>query len=143
MSRYDDIIHLPHHQSETRPRMSRWDRAAQFSPFAALTGHGAAIREAARLTHPQMELDEDEKAALDEKLRVLVEQIDQHPEVTITYFQPDERKDGGAYVTVTGTLKKVDAVERTIVFLDGTSIGISAVVDIITPSGTRDHLPSI
>jgi hypothetical protein len=123
--------------------MSLADRAAQFSPFAALTGYDAAVKESARLTDRQIELDENEIAALDEKLRVLVEQIDQHPEVTITYFEPDKRKAGGAYVTVTGQLKKIDDIERTIIFSDGTNIVISAVVDIATPSDTLGHLPPI
>jgi hypothetical protein len=108
--------------------MSLADRAAQFSPFAALTGYDAAVKESARLTDRQIELDENEIAALDEKLRVLVEQIDQHPEVTITYFEPDKKKDGGAYVTVTGQLKKIDDIERLLILSDGAKIEIEAIV---------------
>ena len=89
---YDDIIHLPHHVSQTRPRMSAADRAAQFSPFAALTGYGAAVTEAGRLTDQRIELTESEKETLNERLLLLREQLAEPPEVTITYFQPDEKK---------------------------------------------------
>jgi predicted nucleotidyltransferase len=106
------------------------DRAAQFSPFAALTGHDAAIRETARWTDRKIELDEDEKLVLNEKLRVLIEQIDQHPEVRVTYFQPDEKKDGGAYVTATGVVKKIDNLEKSILMTNGARIPIENVVEI-------------
>ena len=93
---YDDIIHLPHPTSSKHPRMPIADRAAIFSPFAALAGHSAAIAETARLTNQKAELDEDARAELDRRQAVLLEQIGQQPEVTVTWFQPDERKDGGA-----------------------------------------------
>ena len=125
---YDDMIDLPHPTSKKHPRMSISDRAAMFSPFAALSGHGDAIAETARLTDRRMELDEDTKAELDQKQAVLLEHIGEQPEVTVTWFQPDERKDGGAYVTVTGRLKKIDEVERTLTLLDGTSIPLEDVV---------------
>ena len=99
--KYDDIIHLPHHVSATRPRMPMLDRAAQFSPFVALTGYEAAVRETARLTDQRVELDESAKAELDRKLRLLLS-LPGQPEASITYFRPDERKEGGAYETVTG-----------------------------------------
>ena len=105
---YEDIINLPHHVSKTRPQMSMLDRAAQFSPFAALTGYDAAIKETGRLTDEKIELDEDTKAALDMKQAYLIEMIDEQPEITIIYFLPDARKVGGAYVTVTGNLKRFD-----------------------------------
>ena len=94
---YDDIINLPHPTSQRHPRMPIHDRAAIFSPFAALSGHGAAIAETARLTEQRIELDEDTRAELDRKQAVLLEHMDEQPEITITWFQPDERKDGGAY----------------------------------------------
>lgn len=119
---YDDIMDLPHPASKSHPRMSIHDRAAQFSPFAALTGHAAAIAETARLTDRKMELDEDTRAELDRKQVVLLEHIDEQPEITVTWFRPDERKDGGAYVTTTGRLKKIDQVERVLVLTDGTRI---------------------
>ena len=124
---YEDIIHLPHLTSKNHPRMSIHDRAAQFSPFAALTGHTAAIAETARLTDRKMELDEDTRAELDRRQAILLEHIDQRPEVTVTWFQPDERKDGGAYVTTAGRLKKIDQVERILVLTDGTHIPLDDV----------------
>ena len=108
--------------------MSIRDRAAIFSPFAALSGHGAAIAETARLTDPRMELDEDTKAELDRRQAMLLEHIEEQPEVTVTWFQPDERKEGGAYLTITGRLKKIDEVERILSLQDGTSIPLKDVV---------------
>ena len=125
--KYDDIIHLPHPTSNKHPRMSIRDRAAMFSPFAALSGHGAAIAETARLTDRRMELDEDTRAELDQKQTVLLEHIGEQPEVTVTWFQPDERKDGGSYVTATGRLKKIDEAARTLILLDGTAIPLEDV----------------
>ena len=117
---YDDIINLPHPTSQRYPRMPVRDRAAIFSPFAALSGHGAAIAETARLTERRIELDEDTRAELDH--------IDEQPEITITWFQPDERKDGGAYLTSTGRLKKFRELERALLLADGTEIPIEDVV---------------
>ena len=125
---YDDIINLPHPTSQRHPRMPVRDRAAIFSPFAALTGHGAAIAETARLTERRMELDEDTRAELDRKQGVLLEHIDEQPEITITWFQPDERKDGGAYLTATGRLKKFRELERILLLTDGTEIPLQNVV---------------
>ena len=126
--KYDDMIDLPHPTSNKHPRMSIQDRAAIFSPFAALSGHGAAIAETARLTDQRMELDEDTKAELDQRQAVLLEHIEEQPEITVTWFQPDGRKDGGAYLTVTGRLKKIDEAARTLILLDGTSIPLEDVV---------------
>lgn len=128
--KYDDILRLPHPTSERHFRMPISDRAAIFSPFAALTGHSAAIMETARLTQQRIELDEDSKARLDLKQQILVEVIDQQPEVTITWFQPDERKEGGSYVTTTGRLKKVNSIERILVLTDGAKIPLDDVWDI-------------
>lgn len=127
---YDDIINLPHPTSSRHPRMSLYDRAAQFSAFAALTGHDAAIRETARLTDKRVELDEDMKARLNEKLLVLAENMNTNPEVTITYFVPDEKKAGGAYVTFTGIVKKIDEYEHTVVMMDKTIIPIHEISEI-------------
>ena len=124
---YDDIINLPHPTSKRHPRMPIRDRAAIFSPFAALSGHGAAIAETARLTERRMELDEDTRAELDRRQAVLLEHIDEQPEVTITWFQPDEKKDGGAYLTTSGRFKKIDSLEHTIVLMDGTAIPLEDV----------------
>lgn len=106
--KYDDMLHLPHHQSERRPHMSVYDRAAQFSPFAALTGHEAAIREAERLTEEFREPDENQKMILDGKLQILQENAEGRPEVEILYFVPDLYKEGGAYVWKNGSFLKVD-----------------------------------
>ena len=124
---YDDIIHLPHPTSERHPRMPIHDRAAIFSPFAALSGHGAAIAETARQTERRIELDEDTRAELDRRQAVLLEHIDEQPEITITWFQPDEKKDGGAYLTTSGRFKKIDSLEHTIVLMDGTAIPLEDV----------------
>lgn len=130
--KYDDIIHLPHHVSETHPRMSLYDRAAQFSPFAALTGHGEAIRETARLTQSRVELSEDDRKVLDEKLRLLVEWLDKGllPVLRITYFQPDEKKVGGEYVTVEGAMRKVREYEKRMILEDGREIPLEEIIEI-------------
>ena len=125
---YDNIINLPHPTSQRHPRMPIHDRAAIFSPFAALSGHGAAIAETARLTERRIELDEDTRAELDRRQAILLGHIDEQPEVTITWFQPDEKKDGGAYLTATGRLKKFRELERILLLTDGTEIPLQNVV---------------
>ena len=127
---YDDIINLPRPISKTHPPMSAMDRAAQFSPFAALTGYDAAIKETARLTDEKIELDEYAKDALNERLQILAERIKDHPEIAITYFQPDAKKNGGAYVTAIGAVKKIDEYERFVVMTDGTGIFIEDIIRI-------------
>ena len=128
--KYDEIMGLPHHVSKTRPQMPMSDRAAQFAPFAALTGYDAAIKETGRLTDERIELDVEALSALDMKYQLLMEALDEAPEVTITYFQPDERKAGGKYITATGALKKVDDFERRITMRDGTRIPMDDVLSI-------------
>lgn len=128
--KYDDMLHLPHPTSARHPRMPIAERAAIFSPFAALSGHAGAIAEAARLTDQKMELDEDTKAELDRRQAVLLEHISEQPEITVTWFQPDERKDGGAYFTTTGRLKKINEMNRVLILLDGTSIPLEDVADL-------------
>ncbi len=128
--KYDDIIHLPHPTSLKHPRMSMQDRAAQFSPFRALTGYEDAVRETARITGQRIELDEKEIASLNIKLRLLLEQIEDFPEVAITYFVPDTRKDGGEYMTAIGRLKKLDDYKKEIVLLDGKHIPLSDIYEI-------------
>ncbi len=130
MNEYEDIIHLPHHVSRKHPQMSMSDRAAQFSPFAALTGYDAAVEETARLTDRRIELDEYEAQHLDEQIQKLSGHLQEHPEVSITYFLPDARKDGGEYVTVTGRVKKIENYERRIVLMDGSLIPIHEVISI-------------
>lgn len=127
---YDDIIHLPHHVSTKHPHMALIDRAAQFSPFAALTGHGAAIKETARLTDERVELDEYMKNVLSNKLQIIAERLKDKLEIEITYFQPDEKKNGGAYVTAAGSVKKIDEYERIVVMTDRKEISIDDIVAI-------------
>ena len=128
--KYDDIINLPHHVSKKHQQMSALNRAAQFSPFAALTGHDAAIKETARLTESFIELDEDKKQQLDEQLQLIRENLEQKPECEITYFQPDEKKDGGSYVTIHGRIKKIDEYAHQIIFTDGTVLLIEHIFSI-------------
>jgi len=127
---YEDIINLPHHVSKTRQRMSMLDRAAQFSPFAALTGYDAAIKETGRLTDERIELDEGALTILNMKFQTLIDNLKEQPEVSITYFKPDIRKTGGSYETVTGVIKKINDFERTIVFKDETVVLMDNVVNI-------------
>ena len=127
---YDDIIDFPHHTSSKRARMARRDRAAQFSPFAALSGYDAAIQETARLTDQPAELDESRKAALNEVLCSILEQIDSTPQVTILHFRPDERKEGGTYVQTTGRVKKIDPIGRYLLLSDGQTIPIERIYEI-------------
>lgn len=128
--RYDDIIDLPHHTSKKHPRMPLLDRAAQFAPFAALTGHEAAIKETARLTEDEIELDENRKELLDLRLQQLQEHLSEQRSVTVTYFKPDEKKAGGAYETVTGVVKKVDAYAGKLVFADGQEVELNRIVEL-------------
>lgn len=118
--KYDDILLLPHHVSERHPKMPLSDRAAQFAPFAALTGYDAAIRETARQTQERVELSEDEMELLERQLRLLLAELPAPPEAAFTYFRPDGKKSGGVYVTVTGRLKKYEPQTRRIFLEDGT-----------------------
>ncbi|WP_342759580.1 hypothetical protein [Kineothrix sedimenti] len=127
---YDDMIHLPHHISGTHPHMEIIDRAAQFSPFAALTGHDAAIKETARLTDKRIELDEYEKDVMSERLQIIVDNIKEEPRIEVTYFRPDGKKDGGTYVTVTMRVKKVDLYMRILIMMDGNLIPIDDIINI-------------
>ena len=128
--KYNEIMGLPHHVSKTRPQMPMSDRAAQFAPFAALTGYDAAIKDTGRLTVERIELDVEALSALDMKYQLLMEALDEAPEVTITYFQPDERKAGGKYVSAVGAVKKIDDFERRITMQDGAKIPMDDVLSI-------------
>ena len=129
-NKYDDMIDLPHHVSKTHPPMDIMDRAAQFSPFAALTGYEAAAEETRRLTQPKIELDESEKELLDIRLHDLEAQFSQRPEITITYFVPDTKKEGGAYHTFTGNVTKIDHTSRSLTLANGEIIPIENIYDI-------------
>lgn len=128
--RYDDIICLPHPVSPTHPQMSRADRAAQFSPFAALAGYEGAIAETGRLTDARVELEEDARSLLDEKLRRIQEHTAGLPEVSVTYFLPDKRKAGGSYVTVRNQIKKIEPCERVMIMEGGARIPLEDIVEI-------------
>lgn len=128
---YDDILYLPHPTSKTHPRMSRQDRAAQFSPFAALTGYEDTVKETARLTEERPILTEDEMAELDFQLRLAMEL---NTEVTVTWFRPDSRKSGGSYVTASGRIRKADEIQRVLAMEDGTQIPIDMITNIIPQS---------
>ena len=117
-NRYDDIISLPHHQSKTRPHMPLIDRAAQFSPFAALTGYDDAVKETARQTHRKAELSEEMQACLQEKLQILKARLRTNPEAVLTYFEADEKKAGGTYRTIRGRVRRIDEYRRVIVLLE-------------------------
>ena len=128
--RYDDIIQLSRPVSKKRSPMSNFDRAAQFSPFAALTGYDAVIAETGRLTDTRVELDEGGKALLDEKIQTIREHLEEHPAVKLTVFCPDSRKSGGAYETITGNVKKIDPVTRILVLTGGEVISIDRIYGI-------------
>lgn len=130
--RYADILSLPHHVSPTRRRMSMAERAAQFSPFAALAGYGEAIQETGRVVERQAELSEDEKAVLDRTQQDILGMLEQggHPAVKIIYFQPDRKKNGGRYVTVYGVVKRVDEVQRHIVLSDDRAVPFDALWEV-------------
>lgn len=127
---YADIIHLAYQKSSRRPRMPIHHRAAQFAPFAALTSHEGAIKEVARQTTDQIELDESSIQQLNEKLQVLKNHLRHQPSVKLTYFQPDERKLGGAYVTLTGNVRRIDEVHQLLVMSQDISIPLSNLLDI-------------
>lgn len=126
---YDDIIDLPHHVSERHPQMSMYNRAAQFAPFAALTGHNAAITEAARLTEAEQELSESDAEVLNRKLAYL-QSLAEKPTISVTYFVPDDKKEGGSYHTATGIVKSVEPDKGVLQFEDGTGIPVIRIKDI-------------
>ena len=128
--RYDDIINLPHHQSRERAHMSLHDRAAQFAPFAALTGHEEAIEETARLTDEKITLDETAIEKINEKLNEISNHLPKKKTVSITYFKPDKRKSGGAYLTDIGTVKKIDEVEKVVIMDSGMKISMEQIIEI-------------
>ena len=130
MGKYDDIINLPHHESTKHPKMPALDRAAQFLPFAALAGHDAAVRETARQTDNKMELDEIRKEELNEHLQLLMEHLVQKPQVSITYFVPDTKKEGGSYLTITGAIGKIEENQRQVIMENGTVIPMNDIYEI-------------
>lgn len=132
-NKYDDIINLPHHVSTKHPQMPLIDRAAQFAPFAALTGYDSAVKETARLTDVRIELDEYTMDALRGRLQMIADRLEENPEITVTYFQPDAKKEGGAYVTAAGAVKKIDEYKQVVVMAHGTVIPFDEIVSIDGP----------
>ncbi|MCR5100059.1 MAG: YolD-like family protein [Butyrivibrio sp.] len=128
--RYLDIINLPHHVSNVHPQMDMISRAAQFSPFAALTGYDDAVKESARLTEEKIELDEESKDALDSKISIIYNKIDSHPEVTVTFFVKDSLKSGGKYISKTGVVKKIDPIYKKLIFTDLEIVNVNDIIDI-------------
>lgn len=129
MGNYDDIIDHPHHVSNWRPQMPMSERAAQFSPFAALTGYGDVIKEATRFVDDRLILDEETLKILDRKFQILMEHLSDRPTVVFTYFVPDQSKDGGAYVDAEGIVKKIDIFSRFITLENGTQISMNNIFD--------------
>ena len=130
MGKYDDIFNLPHHVSNTRPHMSMHDRAAQFSPFAALTGYDDTVRETARLTDEKLELTADRINDLNQKIAFLKEHAEERPEITVEYFIPDEKKSGGKYVTLLGKFRRIDEYNHNMVFTSGEEIPLNDIFEI-------------
>lgn len=129
--KYKDIINLPHHISKKHPQMTIENRAAQFAPFAALVGHDEAVKETARLTTNKKEIDNDLKNILDKKLQIINENIADNPKATITYFVPDEKKEGGQYLTITEKVKKIDTYKQVIILANKKQININDIIEII------------
>lgn len=130
MDKYDDIINLPHYEPKYHPRMSKYKRSAQFAPFAALVGYDEQVQECSRLTDKRLEIDDELKEKINNKLNKINELIKNSPEVEITYFIPDEKKDGGKYITVIGNVKRIDYINRFIKLTDNKKIILDDVVDI-------------
>lgn len=131
MNKYDNIINLPHHVSKIRKPMSLYNRAAQFAPFAALTGYDDAIKETARLTEQKIELSDELKNMLNQKIKLIIENIKLQPEVVITYFVHDNKKSGGVYKTISGNVKRIDEVEKCIIFTNKLKIKVSDLLNIV------------
>ena len=134
--KYEDIIKLPHHVSKKHPQMTMESRAAQFAPFAALVGYEDAVKETARLTTKRIELNEEEKNILDMKLQMLKEQmhVQIYPEISVIYFVPDSKKDGGKYIKISGTIKKIDEYKQLLILDDKTQIPINEIINIVGDS---------
>ncbi len=125
MGKYDDILNLPHHASNIHPHMSMHDRAAQFAPFAALTGYDDTVRETARLTDEKQELTADRTTDLNQKIAFLKEHAEERPQITVEYFIPDEKKSGGEYITLSGKFRRIDEHNHNMVFTSGEEIPLN------------------
>ena len=130
IKKYEDIINLPHHISSKHPQMSLEERSAQFAPFAALTGYEDCVEETARLTDERIDMSEDIKEILNEKIRKIIKIIDKNPKIKLTYFIPDNKKNGGKYMTIEGKIKKIDEINQELILINGKKIKINDVIDI-------------
>lgn len=130
MDKYDDIINLPHYEPKYHPRMSKYKRSAQFAPFAALVGYDEQVKECSRLTDERLEIDDELKEKINYKLNKINELIKNNPVVEITYFIPDEKKDGGKYITEKGNVKRIDYINRFIKLTDNKKIILDDIIDI-------------
>lgn len=130
IKKYEDIINLPHHISSKHPQMSLEERSAQFAPFAALTGYEDCVEETARLTDERIDISEDIKEILNEKIRKIIKIIDKNPKIKLTYFIPDNKKNGGKYMTIEGKIKKIDEINQELILINGKKIKINDVIDI-------------
>ena len=130
IKKYEDIINLPHHISSKHPQMSLEERSAQFAPFAALTGYEDCVEETARLTDDRIDMSEDIKEILNEKIRTIIKIIDKNPKIILTYFIPDNKKSGGNYVTIEEKIKKIDEINQELILINGKKIKINDVIDI-------------
>ena len=131
MGKYDDIINMPRYVSKKHPQMSLEMRSAQFAPFAALTGYDEQIEETSRITIQKKELNEEIKEILNEKLQIIQEKINTKPKITITYFIPDLKKNGGQYITVTGRVRKIDINKQLIILENKIEIPITEVIEVV------------
>ncbi len=129
IDKYQDIINMPHHVSKNHPQMSRYERSAQFAPFAALSGYEDIIKEEGRLTDNRIEINEEAKFILDRKMQILMNSIDKKPFISVTYFVPDERKSGGEYVSINEYIKKIDVLKQIVVTENGIVVPVIEIVD--------------
>lgn len=127
---YEDIINLPHPEPKNHMRMSKEARSAQFAPFAALTGHSDAIKETSRLTTKRIEIDDNLKSILNNKLQLIIDNIKDMPKITFTYFIYDNKKNGGKYINITGSVRKIDPIKGRVILLDKTTIPINEIINI-------------
>lgn len=130
IEKYKDIINLPHHVSKKHPQMSLYERSAQFAPFAALTGYEDEVEETARLTSMKIDIDDEVKNELNRKLNIIKNKIYTRPQIKLTYFIPDLKKEGGKYETVNGVIKKIDEYNNYIILQNNATIKISDILDI-------------
>lgn len=130
VDKYEDIIDLPHYEPKNHTRMSMKSRAAQFAPFAALTGYDEAVKETARITDKKIEIDDGLKTLLNNRLQILIDNIKSKPKASFTYFVKDKNKDGGKYITIIGSIKKVDKVKELVILENKTSISINDIINI-------------